>query len=158
MRMSEIGFEIDLPERRAKIRNSWLGILGACALVWYMLGLFALVMTFGMNAEMARSIYSSEQLQYLSQTPGWAKFFNSAALCSGLIGSGYILLRKANAYKWYMLSLICTLILMLDAVFRDGFRIMDSTHFGVSVIGMVIGVYLFWATYSAKNKGELRTT
>ena len=156
--MSELGFEIDLPERRAKTRNSWLGVLGACALVWYLLGLFALLSSLLMNAEMIKSLYTSEQLLYVANTPVWAKFFNSAALCAGLIGSGYILLRKANAYRWYMLSLISTLIVMLDAVYRDGFHIMSSTHFGVSTIGIIIGVYLFWATYNAKNKGELRTT
>jgi len=111
-----------------------------------------------MNAETANSVYTAEQLEYVRNTPFWANFFNSAALCAGLIGSGYILLRKATAYRWYMLSLIATLILMLDAAFRGGFNIMSSTHFGVSIIGMIIGVYLFWATYSAKNKGELRTT
>lgn len=156
--MSELGFEVDLPERRAKTRNSMLGVLGACALVWYLLGLVALAFTMTMSIERAGAIYSPEQLKYLSNTPLWAGFFNSAALCSGLIGSGYILLRKANAYKWYMLSLVSTLVIMLDAAFRGGFGIMDSTHFGVSIIGIIIGVYLFWATYIAKNKGELRTT
>jgi len=156
--MSELGFEIDLPERRAKTRNSWLGVLGACALVWYLLGMVALVMSLNMSAEMATSIYNAEQLAYVQNTPVWAKFFNSAGLCAGLIGSGYILLRKANAYKWYMLSLISILIVMLDAVFRGGFETMASTHFGVSIIGIIIGVYLFWASYNAKNKGELRTT
>lgn len=156
--MSELGFEVELPERRAKTRNSWLGVLGACALVWYLLGLAALIISLDMDAEMARSIYTSEQLDYVMNTPVWIKFFNSVALCSGLIGSGYILLRKATAYRWYMLSLISTLILILDAAFRGGFNIMSSTHFGVSIIGMIIGLYLFWATYSAKNKGELRTS
>jgi len=156
--MSEVGFEIDLPERRSKTRNSWMGVLGACALVWFLFGMVALVLMLNMSAETATSVYSSEQLAYVSTTPVWAKFFNAAGLCAGLIGSGYILLRKANAYKWYMFSLISMLILMLDAAFRDGFNIMSSTHFGVSIIGMIIAVYLFWATYSAKNKGELRTT
>lgn len=156
--MTELGFEIELPERRAKTRNSWLGILGACALVWYILGMVALVLSFNMSAETAQYIYNPEQLAYVLNTPVWAKFFNSASLCAGLIGSGYILLRKASAYRWYMLSLISILVLMLDAAIRGGYEIMASTHFGVSIIGMIIGVYLFWATYSAKNKGELRTS
>ena len=156
--MSELGFEVDLPERRAKTRNSWLGTLGAFALVWYLFALFALIMTFGMTVEKASSIYTAEQLQYVMNTPSWVKFFSFAALCAGLVGSGYILLRKANAYRWYMLSLISTLVLILDAASRSGFGTMPSTHFGVSLIGMIIGIYLFWATYSAKNRGELRTT
>ena len=156
--MSELGFEVDLPERRAKTRNSWLGTLGAFALVWYLFGLFALIMTFGMTAEKASSIYTAEQLQYVINMPSWVTFFNFAALCAGLVGSGYVLLRKANAYKWYMLSLVSTLVLILYAGSRDGFGPMPSTHFGVSLIGMIIGIYLFWATYSAKNRGELRTT
>ena len=156
--MSELGFEVDLPERRAKTRNSWLGTLGAFALVWYLFGLFALIMTFGMTAEKASSIYTAEQLQYVINMPSWVTFFNFAALCAGLVGSGYVLLRKANAYKWYMLSLVSTLVLILYAGSRDGFGPMPSTHFVVSLIGMIIGIYLFWATYSAKNRGELRTT
>ena len=156
--MSELGFEIDLPERRAKTRNSWLGVLGACALVWYLLGLVALIMSLRMDAETASSIYTVEQLNYVMNTSFWTKFFNSAAICSGLIGSGYILLRKMTAYRWYMLSLVSTLTLILDAAFRGGFSIMPSTHFGISIMGMFIAVYLFWATYVAKTKGELRTT
>lgn len=156
--MSELGFEIDLPERRAKTRNSWLGILGACALVWYLFGLYALFLSLRMTPEMAASLYNAEQLSYVTNTPFWAKFFNAVSLCAGLVGSGYILLRKATAYRWYMLSLVGTLIVMLDAVYRGGFNTMSSTHFGVSIIGMIIAVYLFWASYNAKNKGELRTT
>jgi len=156
--MSELGFEVDLPERRSKTRNSWLGVLGACAIVWYLLGMVALVISFNMTMESAASIYTADQLRYVMDTPAWAKFFNSVGLCAGLIGSGYILLRKANAYKWYMLSLVAVLIVMLDAGTRGGFNTMPSTHFGVSIIGIIIAVYLFWATYSAKNKGELRTT
>lgn len=155
--MSELGLDIELPERRTKTRNSWLGVLGACAFVWYLLGLVALSISISMDIETARSIYTPEQLQYVINTPVWAKFFNSVALCAGLIGSGYLLLRKTNAYRWYMLSLVSTLILMLDAAVRGGFNIMSSTHFGVSIIGMIIGIYLFWASYSAKNKGQLRT-
>ena len=111
-----------------------------------------------MTPEMAASLYNAEQLSYVTNTPFWAKFFNAVSLCAGLVGSGYILLRKATAYRWYMLSLVGTLIVMLDAVYRGGFNTMSSTHFGVSIIGMIIAVYLFWASYNAKNKGELRTT
>ena len=155
--MNGLGLDINLPERRGKTRNSWLGVLGACAIVWYFLGIVALLMSLNMNADMAKSLYNAEQIAYVINTPAWAKFFNSISLCAGLIGSGYILLRKADAYKWYMLSLISILIVMLDALTRGGFDTMPSTHFGVSIIGIIIGVYLFWASYNARNKGELRT-
>jgi hypothetical protein len=156
--MSELGFEIDLPERRAKTRNGWLGVLGACAVVWYLYGLVILVFSVQMSVETANSIYSAEQLRYVLATPIWANIFQAIALGAGLIGSVYILLRKATAYRWYMLSLIAVLAMMFDATSRSGFDIMDTTHFGVSIIGMIIGIFLFWASYNAKNKGELRTT
>jgi len=111
-----------------------------------------------MSVETANSIYSAEQLRYVLATPIWANIFQAIALGAGLIGSVYILLRKATAYRWYMLSLIAVLAMMFDATSRSGFDIMDTTHFGVSIIGMIIGIFLFWASYNAKNKGELRTT
>jgi len=156
--MSAMGVEMDFPERRSKRRNSWLGVVGACALVWYIFGLIALIISYTMSLEIAQGLLSWEQLRYVMTTPIWAKFFGITAQIAGLMGSVFILFRKANAYKWYMLSLISFLIIMLDATFRGGFELMDSTHFGVSMIGIIIGVYLFWAAYNAKNKGELRTT
>ena len=154
--MNELGIDIDLPERRGKTRNSMLGVIGACALVWYLLGLAALSMTIGMSADKASALYSSEQLQYVMSTSKWIHAFNAISIGAGLIGSVYILLRKVDAYKWYMLSLISFLVLITDAAFRGGFKIMDSSHFGISIIGIIIAVYLFWASYLAKNKGELR--
>ena len=102
--MSELGLDIELPERRTKTRNSWLGVLGACAFVWYLLGLVALTISISMDIETARSIYTPEQLQYVINTPVWAKFFNSMALCAGLIGSGYI----PVSYTHLTLPTICS--------------------------------------------------
>ena len=156
--MSVMGLDMEFPERRSKRRNSWLGVLGACALAWYIFGLIALIISYTMSLEVAQGLYSWEQLRYIMTTPIWAKLFSVTAQMAGLMGSVFILFRKANAYKWYMLSLISFLVIMLDATFRSGFGLMNSIDFGVSMIGIIIGVYLFWAAYNAKNKGELRTT
>jgi len=156
--MSVMGLDMEFPERRSKRRNSWLGVLGASALVWYIFGLVALIISYTMSLEVAQGLYSWEQLRYIMTTPIWAKLFGVTAQIAGLMGSVFILFRKVNAYKWYMLSLVSFLIIMLDATFRSGFGLMNSIDFGVSMMGVIIGVFLFWASYNAKNKGELRTS
>jgi len=77
---------------------------------------------------------------------------------AGLIGSAYLMLRRKSAYYWFAASLVCLLVMMLDASLRGGFDTMGASLMGISTVSFIIGIYLFWAAYSARNQGELNAT
>lgn len=139
-------------------RDKWLGIMASMAVAWYVFSLMVFVMMLSLNTNSLSNIYSPEQLSYLGATPFWAKFSHVVSIFSGLIGSAYLLLRRKNAYFWFAACLGALLVLKLDASLRGGFEIMGGSLMGISLVEFIIGIYLFWAAYSAKDQGELSTT
>lgn len=135
--------------------DRWLGIMASCAIVWYLLGFFGFVFTFRMSAETAQTLYTPDQLAYLRGTPFSVSIASVVLLGTGLIGSVYFLLRRKSAYVWYMVSLFAILLTMLDAGLRGGFKVMGSAHWGISIMVIILGIYLFWVAYDARNNNQI---
>ncbi len=146
--------EFDASQVEAR-RDRWLGIAACLAIVWYILGFFAFIITVKISGAGAQALYSSEQIAYLLATPLWVNMANVVVLGAGLIGSVYFLLRRKSAYMWYMVSLFAILVSMLDATLRGGFKIMDPTHFGISISVIIVGIYLFWSAYDARTVDQI---
>jgi len=140
------------------VRDRSLGVMAAFAVAWYSFSLLVFVMLFSLGDRAVMNIYSGEQLEYLISTPFWVKAAQATSTIAGLIGSAYLLLRRSSAYYWFALCLASLLLMMCDAYLRGGYKIMGPTLMGVSLIGFVIGIYLFWAAYSARDEGELNAT
>jgi len=136
-------------------RDGWLGIVACLAIVWYLLGFVGFIFTFRMSSETAQTVYASEQLAYLRNTPFSVNIANVVLLGTGLIGSVYLLLRRKSAYIWYMASLFAILLTLLDGGLRGGFEIMGSTHLGVSIMMIILGIYLFWIAYDARDSHQI---
>ncbi len=146
--------EFDASPAEAR-RDRWLGIAACLAIVWYILGFFAFIITVKISGAGAQALYSPEQIAYLLAMPFWVSMANVVVLGAGLIGSVYLLLRRKSAYMWYMVSLFAILVNMLDATLRGGFAIMDPTHFGISLSVIIVGIYLFWVAYDARDNNQI---
>lgn len=137
------------------LEQRMLGVLAAFAVTWgviCMLG-FTISQT-ASPAELARS-YSPEQIAYLQNTPAWVSFAKAMMAIGLLCGGVYLLLRKKSAYHWFSISLVGTLMVMADSTLRGGFEILGGIGSGVNLGMVIVGVFLFWASYSAFYDGQL---
>jgi len=149
----ELGASAEKPAQ-----DKWLGIMASMAVAYYIFSLMVFVMVLSLNANSISNLYNAEQLSYLSSTPFWARSAHVLSIFSGLIGSAYLLMRRKSAYYWFASCLVALLVVKLDASLREGFETMGSSMMGISLVEFIIGIYLFWAAYSARNQGELTTT
>jgi hypothetical protein len=137
------------------IHQRMLGVLAAFAVTWGLLCLLGFTMSaIASPEELARS-YSPEQIAYIQNTPGWVNFAKAMISIGLLCGAVYLLLRKSSAYHWFSISLVGTLMMMADSVIRDGFHILGGMDTGVNLGMVTVGIFLFWASYSAFYDGQL---
>lgn len=132
-----------------------LGVMAAFAVTWGLLCLVMFTMSFWSDPDAMARQYSSEQLAYLAATPAWVMFAKAMTAVGILSGAVYLLLRKQSAYYWFMISLFGTLLTILDSVLRGGYDILGGMMTGVNIGMVIVGIFLFWASYSAFQEGQL---
>ena len=146
----------DMPrEQRVQYNDGWLGILAVFAIVWGLLNLLGLALALTQTAESLSHSFSAEQVRYILETPPWARMCHAVSVVALLIGAGYLQMRRRTAYAWFMGSLFAMLGMMLDGALRGGFDLLVSITTGLNLGYMIVGVFLFWAAYSAQREGQL---
>jgi len=143
------------PPKDMSLDQRMLGILAAFAVTWGLLCLLGFTLhQIATPDELARS-YSPDQIAYLQETPAWVGFGKAMTAIGLLCGAVYLLLRKKSAYHWFSISLVGTLMIMVDSVLRDGFHTLGGMDTGVNLGMVIVGIFLFWASYSAFYEGQL---
>ena len=132
-----------------------LGMMACFAVAWGLLGLVSFVFFVTSDTASLQSTYAPDQVAYIMDTPVWARAGQALGVLGMLIGSVYMLMRQKSAYYWFMYSLVGTLMVLLDSILRDGFGIMGGMETGVNIAVMIVGIFLFWAAYSAYQEGQL---
>lgn len=143
---------------KISLEQRWLGIFACFTVVWGLLNMLSFTLGFYVTADSLSSHYSPAQISYMLETPVWAAMGKAFAACGLLIGSVYLLLRKASAYFWFMWSLFGILLVTLDSILRDGFHILGGMETGVNIINVIVGIFIFWAAYSAVQENQLEQT
>ncbi len=138
-----------------EVNDRWLGILACFAVTWGLLGLFSFVFFIGADPLVLAETYTSKQVTYITETPFWVRACQALSVLGMLTGSVYLLLRRRSAYQWFMWSLVGTLGVLADTIMRNGFRIMGGMDSGVNIGVTIVGIFMFWATYSAYQEGQL---
>ena len=134
-----------------------LGILAAFSVAWGVLCLATFTLSLTASPESLARSYNPEQMAYILATPAWVMFAKAMIAIGVMCGSVYLLLRKQSAYHWFMISLFGTLVVMLDSVMRNGFDVLGGMETGVNIGVIIVGIFLFWASYSAFVDGQLDT-
>ena len=142
-------------QERAAYDDGWLGILSVFAIVWGLLNLVGLFLAITQNAASLEQSFSAQQVAYILDTPAWARMCHAVSVVALLAGAVYLQLRKRSAYLWLMGSLFAMLGLLLDGALRGGFELLVSITTGLNLGYMIVGVFLFWAAYSAQRDGQL---
>ena len=133
-----------------------LGLMASFAVAWGLLGLVSFVFYVTLDIETLHNTYASEQVNYILDTPVWARAGHALGVMGMLVGSVYMLMRRKSAYHWFMYSLVGTLLVLLDSILRNGFGIMGGMETGVNIAVIIVGIFLFWAAYSAYQEGQLK--
>ena len=145
-----------IPPHKMAITQRWLGIFASFTVAWGLLSLVGFTMSLTTNAQTLGQYYTPEQVQYLLNTPFWVgagKGFNCGGL---LVGAVYLLLRKESSYYWFMWSLLGTLLVMADSILRGGFQVLGGMETGVNLASIIVGIFIFWAAYTAVQEGQLQ--
>lgn len=141
---------------RVQYVDGWLGILSVFAIVWGLLNLLGLGLALTQDAQSLSASFSERQVAYILDTPAWARMCHAVSVMALLVGAGYLQMRRSSAYHWFMASLFAMLGLILDGALRGGFDLLVSITTGLNLGYMIVGVFLFWAAYSAHRDGQLR--
>lgn len=147
----------DMPVKKTvrSVDDRMLGVMAAFAVTWGLLCLIMFALSFIPDADDLARQYNPEQVAYLQATPGWVMFSKAMSAIGVLCGAVYLLLRKQSAYHWFMISLVGTLLTMVDSIFRGGFEILGGMMTGVNMGMIIVSIFLFWASYSAFQEGQL---
>lgn len=138
-----------------EVNNRWLGILACFAVTWGLLGLLNFVFFVSADEAYLLETHTLKQVAYIVDTPFWVRACQALAVLGMLTGSVYLLLRRRSAYHWFMWSLVGTVGVLADTILRNGFRIMGGIDSGVNLGVTLVGLFMFWATYSAYQDGQL---
>jgi hypothetical protein len=117
-------------------------IVGAAALVWNLIGLVAYISSVTISPE-AMAKMTVEQQAFYSGTPTWATAAFALAVNAGVLGSLFLLLRKAWAVPMFVLSLVAIVVQNIDAfVLRDAFGISGINGVILPALIFVVAVAL----------------
>jgi hypothetical protein len=130
-------------------------IVGGAALIWNLIGLVAYVSTVTMSPE-AMAGLTAEQQAFYSGTPTWATAAFAFAVNAGVLGSLFLLLRKAWAVPLFILSLVAIIVQNVDAfVLRDAYSLTGINGVILPALVFIVGVALLVYSRDAKEKGWL---
>lgn len=155
--MSDISVAME-PKRPVVKRSAddrMLGVMAAFAVTWGLLCLIMFALSLMADPETMAKQYTAEQLAYVLATPAWVMFAKAMTAIGVLCGAVYLLLRKQSAYTWFMIALFGTLLTMLDSIMRQGYDIMGGMMSGVNIGMVIVCIFLFWASHSAFQEGQL---
>ncbi len=132
-------------------------VIGGAALVWNLIGLMIYVMTVTATPEgYASQGYTPEQIAFIQATPTWATAAFAISVNAGVLGSLFLLLRKAWAAPTFVLSLIAILILNVNNfVLNDTVAVLGTVPVFIQSAIVLIAVLLVWYSRATRDKDWL---
>ncbi len=131
-------------------------VIAVILLLWNFTGLMFYYGQVTMTPEMLAANFSVAEREFMAQTPVWATAAYATAVTAGVIGAVLLLLRKAWALPFFVLSFVGVLIQDFDAfVLSDAIGVWGSSALTLPVVVIVICIFEIWYTRSAKAKGWL---
>jgi hypothetical protein len=127
-------------------------VIGACALVWNLIGLVLYYSHVSMTPD-ALEGFTQAQQAFFNTTPVWATSAYAVAVTAGVLGSLFLLLRKAWAVPLFVLSLIGIVVQDLHAfVLSNGLEVWGTGGIYLPVIVIVVAIALVVYSRGAKRE------
>lgn len=147
-----------MAEESTNIPTTSYWIIAGAMLVWNLIGLiFYYQQSTLTEAVMLDAGLTAQQIAHILNTPAWGHSGYAIAVNAGVLGAIFLLLRKAWAVPFFILSLIGALVQDLDAiVLRDALDAWGTGALWLPIIVIVICVAEIWYARGAKAKGLIR--
>ena len=127
-------------------------IVGGAALIWNLIGLVFYIGHVTIAPEALAAMPQAQQ-DFFAETPTWATAAFALGVNAGVLGSLFLLLRKAWAVPMFVLSLVAVVVQDIDAfVLRGGFSVVGVN--GIIIPSMVVAIaiaLLFYARGSIER-------
>ena len=131
-------------------------VIAVVLLLWNFTGLMFYYGQVTMTPEMLAENFSAIQREFMAQTPAWATAAYATAVTAGVIGAALLLLRKALALPFFILSFAGVLIQDFDAfILSDAIGVWGTNALTLPAVVIVICIFEIWYTRSARAKGWL---
>ena len=132
-------------------------IIAGAILVWNVIGLYFYYQQSILTREvMEVAGMTVQQIDHIMETPAWGHSGYAIAVNAGVLGTIFLLLRKAWAVPMFVLSLVGALVQDLDAiVLRDAIDAWGTGALYLPIIVIVICAAEIWYARNAKAKGFL---
>ena len=133
----------------------WFWVIAGVMLAWNLIGLmFYYQQSTLTEAVMLEAGLTAQQIAHILDTPAWGHSGYAIAVNAGVLGAIFLLLRKAWAVPFFILSLVGALVQDLDAiVLRDALDAWGTGALWLPIIVLVICVVEIWYARGAKAKG-----
>ena len=130
----------------------WL--IGGAALIWNLFGFVVYFMQVSASPEQLAASYSPEEVDFMMSTPKWATSAFAIAVNTGVLGSLFLLLRKAWAVPMFVISLLAVLVQDLNTfVLNDATAVFGATPAYIQAAVLSISVLMIWYSRATKKKG-----
>jgi hypothetical protein len=125
-------------------------IIGGAALVWNLIGLVFYYSHVTMTPE-ALAGFTPEQQAFFTGTPMWATSAYAIAVTAGVLGSLFLLLRKAWAVPLFVVSLLAIVVQnFYSFALARGLEVWGASGAIFPSIVVVVGIALVWYSRQAK--------
>jgi len=132
--------------------NFW--VISGAALVWNLIGLLFYVSEVTATPEAMAEGFSQAQIDFLIGKPVWATAAFAIAVNAGVLGSLFLLLRKAWAVPMFVLSLVGVLVQDVHAFgLANGLEVWGTNALILPAIVLIISIALLLYSHSTKKRG-----
>ena len=132
----------------------WL--VSGAGLLWNILGLWIYVTQVRLTPEQLAAQFEPQQVEFLQAIPAWATAANAIAVNAGVIACILLLMRKALAMPFFLLSLAALIVQDLYSfVLVDVIAVMGQAPAYIQGTVLLIAISLVLYTRSAKARGLL---
>lgn len=132
----------------------WL--ISGAALIWNLFGLIVYYLQVSATPEQLAAQYSPEQIEFMLSTPVWATSAFAIAVNAGVLGSLFLLLRKAWAIPMFILSLVAVLVQNLNSfVLNDVIAVFGTTPAIIQAAVLLISIALLLYSRATRARGWL---
>ncbi|MBU2676395.1 MAG: hypothetical protein KJP16_04875 [Gammaproteobacteria bacterium] len=131
-------------------------VIAAILLAWNLIGMMFYYMQVTMTPEVMAENFNEAQQAWMINEPIWATAAYGTAVTAGVVAAGLMLMRKALAVTFFILSFVAVLVQDFNAfILSDWQGVWGNSALYLPTVVIVICVFEIWYTRSAKAKGWL---
>ena len=131
-------------------------VIAVVLLLWNFTGLMFYYGQVTMTPETLAANFSAAEREFMAQIPVWATAAYATAVTAGVIGAVLLLLRKALALPFFIVSFVGVFVQDFDAfVLSDAISVWGTSALTLPAVVIVICIFEIWYTRSAKAKAWL---